>query len=83
MRGSSGGGGAGTVSAKLSPDTCSRHAAGSVREVLALLQRGARRKVTAATALNMQSSRGHTVFHVTVRRTLLRSGGGGGGSSGD
>jgi len=58
------------------PAAVSRHAARSVRELLALLHAGARRKAVAATRLNDNSSRGHTIVHVTLRRAL-RGGGAG------
>ena len=41
-----------------------------VYEVLAMLERGARRKQVAATALNRGSSRAHTMFSITVERRV-------------
>jgi hypothetical protein len=44
-----------------------------VREVLAILDQGNRRKTVAATALNRDSSRAHTVFVATVQRRVRGS----------
>jgi hypothetical protein len=52
-----------------------RHVTRNVREVLRLLHAGFSRKITAFTSMNANSSRGHTVFQVTV--TSFRTGPGG------
>ena len=44
--------------------------AADVHEVLALMEIGARSKVVAANTLNARSSRSHTLFTVTVKRTV-------------
>lgn len=49
-----------------SPAACARHPAHSVREVMRLMHAGALRKRVAATAMNDRSSRGHTVFTVSL-----------------
>lgn len=64
-------------------DGLSTHKVDSVHTVLALLELGARHKTVARTALNIESSRSHTVFTVQVKRKLrhpLGRGRGGAGS---
>jgi hypothetical protein len=65
----------------LTPATASRHAARDVKEVLRLLHRGQTRRAQAATRLNAVSSRGHTVFCVTLTRHAPADGDTGDGGS--
>lgn len=58
------------VDPRLTPAHASVQACTDVRAALHLLHRGSKRKVVAATAMNSQSSRGHTVFQILVTRTM-------------
>ena len=50
--------------------TSSNVSSDDVHEVLALMEIGARSKVVAANRMNARSSRSHTLFQVTVKRTV-------------